>query len=663
MHDDVDQSREALVDPDSGDNNLSKSCVVMKLNQFVRDRRILSHIDSAVRRCNVLVLEAYEFANFHIHRLLREDTPLPILDRNFYYRCVACVGVTNVRPGTIGQELHESALLFDAHRPPGQQRTAAQDLMEIIPDLTITMQTAVYNHLWCNLFQRTGRWLKYHHPHLKKFSALILALVFKAPKRKLVDVKGLRLENPPHSRARPLTAAARHLRLQAREVVDHLRGLCPLVTSKKAMTKSHTLLHLYWMLYQDSERIHQVRCQQILRGEKLKRTPVKRFDLLPRKKSFTPMFIPVHTRQLLLMVTGIRRRDGSCCQFVSSNRRSVADRLAQGRDTEADAIWRTWFNLNSVETKSTQFGYRIITDGVGVTIVMNKPTAHILSTSDATDDPIDISAAPRTQPLMFAGVDPGLTDVVTVAHQKRRDAPPKTKTYVTETSSYSSRKYYEDAKFNASRHRTAKWRAETEDVHLAMRADRDHGSQEGFSTTLRYTLANARMLLEHRMTKGFRNMRFLRTRFKMKAVNAICDLIAPHDKYTVVGYGDWKGVGATPIKRACSGPQRAIKRELLRREREMRCMFVHINEWRTSILNCITYERMENMVARSTVRNRDGQLEERKASKIHKVLHCKNSDMTTWNRDVNASTNILMLLMLRVNGQPRPVEFRRGDAG
>ena len=52
-------------------------------------------------------------------------------------------------------------------------------------------------------------------------------------------------------------------------------------------------------------------------------------------------------------------------------------------------------------------------------------------------------------------------------------------------------------------------------------------------------------------------------------------------------------------------------------------------------------------------------------ARVHKILHCRSSDGTkqcqgggTWNRDVNASRNMLMLLMLVVLGVERPEEFK-----
>jgi hypothetical protein len=57
-----------------------------------------------------------------------------------------------------------------------------------------------------------------------------------------------------------------------------------------------------------------------------------------------------------------------------------------------------------------------------------------------------------------------------------------------------------------------------------------------------------------------------------------------------------------------------------------------------------------------------------KNNKVHKVLHCRNSVGVepvlarcgaTWNRDVNASKNILFLLELWIMGDERPPMFSR----
>jgi hypothetical protein len=156
-------------------------------------------------------------------------------------------------------------------------------------------------------------------------------------------------------------------------------------------------------------------------------------------------------------------------------------------------------------------------------------------------------------------------------------------------------------------------------------------------------------------------MRFV---FKQKAIQEICDMIAPQDEFTIVGFGDWTGPKGTPIKRRFAGPLQEIKRELKRRRESV--LFRTVWEYKTSVLNNQTWERMTNMIAKSWSRDRDKRtMVERKKSKIHKIMHCSTSekgamrpDIMTWNRDVNASKNILMLLRREIRGQERPSQFK-----
>ena len=105
------------------------------------------------------------------------------------------------------------------------------------------------------------------------------------------------------------------------------------------------------------------------------------------------------------------------------------------------------------------------------------------------------------------------------------------------------------------------------------------------------------------------------------------------------------------------------KRELQRRKN---VLFWTMWEYRTSVTCHATGKRLTNMKARSAKYDRDTKtmsLSEKRRS-VHKVLHCRSSDGAkgrhgggTWNRDVNASRNMLMLMMLVVLGVDRPKEF------
>ena len=150
--------------------------------------------------------------------------------------------------------------------------------------------------------------------------------------------------------------------------------------------------------------------------------------------------------------------------------------------------------------------------------------------------------------------------------------------------------------------------------------------------------------------------------FKQKAVSDIASMIAPNGVFTVVGFGDWSGPGGTPIKRRFCGPLQEIKRELARRTES--CLLRSIWEYRTSKVCSVTKTELVNMFAESTTFDRKvGAKVPQPRSRIHKILHCRNSKGAsrlhggTWNRDVNAARNILMLLQLEVRGAARPVEF------
>jgi transposase len=92
-----------------------------------------------------------------------------------------------------------------------------------------------------------------------------------------------------------------------------------------------------------------------------------------------------------------------------------------------------------------------------------------------------------------------------------------------------------------------------------------------------------------------------------------------------------------------------------------------VDECKSSVTCHCCQQRLTNMKADTTKLDRRTGVREVRRSRVHKVLHCKPSDgdvetkrcMTTWNRDINAAKNILMLGMHQVYGWERPSAFRR----
>jgi hypothetical protein len=185
-------------------------------------------------------------------------------------------------------------------------------------------------------------------------------------------------------------------------------------------------------------------------------------------------------------------------------------------------------------------------------------------------------------------------------------------------------------------------------------------------------------LLRHRAEKGYRGLRFTRYVHRQKAIHDICEMVATSGSHTVVAFGDWKGGYKSPVSRRCAGPLQDIKRRLAQRSD---VTLVGIDEFRTSVTCSCCKGRLTNMKAKSKRRRWDGEVIET-YGRVHKVLHCKNSvgisacrglggeaahgrfraQTVTWNRDVNASRNILELVQYAMRGLERPTPFRRCDA-
>lgn len=584
----------------------------MKLNSFCADGtrpQLVCRIRKMVLDMNRVMGEAYEFASLHILRTLDQGVDLlPQIDRNFFYRCIVAVTDNDAKNTTLPDTMVETKTIFDSLRTT---TTAAKiDIREynqIVADATITMATMATNHLWTNLDGRIAKHVKQAYPHLAKLRSSISAAAVD-PKLKNT---GLKAGTPKHD--------------EALHLVQTLRETLRMPTKSRFKTRAHLTLPLY----------HRI-LRQIEESDDASQRKSRRFSLLPAKRNFTVSYMPLSTEMMIVLL-----------------KKAKLDVGFKGRGTEAEkaACWKKYFNLNAVEQRGCTFDGRIVTDGCGVSVQLRReqPSDSLSSPPDGNLTDCRVVWKGRNEyNAVVSGVDPGLSDIVTVASTNG------------ETRSFSSSRFYERAGTKTSNRCTDRWNMETQDL-VSTLISRNTADVEKLKASIASYLAVLPELLAHRAKKGYRSMRFYRYTRRQAAIEEVCDFIAPEDQINIVGFGDWNGQ-AKGIKRKYTGPIRDVKRRLESRDN---VLFLNIAEHRTSKVCHTCNSELCNMKAKTTRWQRDGSKREI-ASRVHKVLHCRNSVKTassevrcgaTWNRDVNASRNMLELAMCKILGYQRPDAF------
>lgn len=630
----VDDGENADPDAVAEADNTVPSVIKMKLSAACDNKRLRSKLNTIVEDMNRVMAEAYLFGNFHIRRILNDaSTAVPTIDRNFYYRCILAVSTTNSRPSTLGPCFAKSVELFDALRPVGSNKVDARDYNQIVADLSILMATMATNHLLMNVSRRVKNYLQWKHPSLRKQHNNIVKAVVHQP-------------NLPLSKVFTSQKASTTVG-QAADVVNELRAWLRNDKKVQFASKAHTLLPLYLHLLTQLEVAKSMHdAAQASEGVVGKRKSFKGrfFTLLPMKAGFTVSHVPISSMMLLkiLKTLGLEKNI-----------------KGDGRHEDPGVYWRRYFNINLVETRNRKFSNRVVTDGFAVGLLMSTRSRIVNPGADA-QTPLedarkayldDLLRSDSLNGLRVVSVDPGFRDVVTISDKNGG------------VRSFSSGRYYHESKVFKSLRYTNRSNAETTSL-----TDWDSNTKSVTEASfVKSYLAALPTLIRHRMDKAYRFLRFLRYVHKQKTVHSIVEMIAPSEPgvKTLVFFGDWKGGSSSPVSRRTSGPIVLIKKELLRRDD---VLFRSVDEYNTSKKDHNTWEDMVHMRAETTTRKRNEDGTRKKTfGKVFSVLHCKNSAVwplvawreTTWNRDVNASKNILMLGLFELLDYARPPAFSR----
>ena len=359
---------------------------------------------------------------------------------------------------------------------------------------------------------------------------------------------------------------------------------------------------------------------------------VRTFTLLPHKHGFTQSHITICNAGL-----------ENTLKYIANELKRANNDVESGLDVKKfeeniDQYWKELFNITKYETKNKKFGYTILTDGKSVVLQMRKPTQPEKIVTEYTEQQYD----------NFLGIDPGIRSLITSYDTNDKVIQVTTREY-----RHKSKMIYACKK----RENWYKRWEHYEEWKLipTIKTSKTLVMKEYF----KYVFPRMQTFTDFHMEKGFRNLNFTSYCRSKATLAKICERISGVSKSTknvktLVGFGDYsqqhglvKSHPTTPILR--------LKRELHRY-----CKVVDIDEYKTS-KTCSSCNKEIELYRNRIQRKKKGVLEPlAKMSNIHSVIRCKNNEckLCCMDRDINASNNILALLLSQYRGEERPLCFK-----
>jgi len=354
---------------------------------------------------------------------------------------------------------------------------------------------------------------------------------------------------------------------------------------------------------------------------------VRTFTLLPHKHGFTQSHITICNAGL-----------ENTLKYIANELKRVNNDVESGLDVKkfeenSDQYWKELFNITKYETKNKKFGYTILTDGKSVVLQMRKPTQPEKIVKEYTEQQYD----------NFLGIDPGIRALITSYDTNDNVIQVTTREY-----RHKSKMIYACKK---RENWYKKW-VHYEEWKLipTIKTSKTIVMKEYF----KYVFPRMQTFTEFHMEKGFRNLNFTSYCRSKATLAKICERISGgKNRKILVGFGDYsqqhglvKSHPTTPILR-------------LKRELHKYCRVVDIDEYKTS-KTCSSCNKEIELYRNRIQRKKMGVLEPiAKLSNIHSVIRCKHNEckLCCMDRDINASKNILGLLLGQYRSEERPVCF------
>ena len=439
------------------------------------------------------------------------------------------------------------------------------------------------------------------------------------------------------------------------------------VTHAKLLNKSINWAYMPWLY----KRLLQIETHNTDPNKKQKKT----FSLMPIR-GLDRCYVSVSNTALREWIYRYRKDENAVgIEIFEKTQHMERKEFFKSFDSESLWYWKQCFDLKKVLRSHNQINFEgpIATDGVGCSITISKPQ-NVQKAKDEEENKVitlqDDNRGADTSIRLFSsaeldasdvvGVDPGRKTLFTSAIEKRDAAGSKQKHHIT---TYSADKWRHMSGGNDAKYKREKWAANVSQAYKDWLL--------GMPSTKVATVAGMQTHVKHLMSKfaqcfkvnGAPKIRRLRMTNYIKQQQSLAKMvnefisqpkaIGSDKKKLIVAFGD------AAFKTA--GPTNKMKKELKRRPD---VTVVDLDEFHTSLMtNCCAFHStspcaVERVGPKHKVLQKDGSV---KSESLYSVTFCKRCSCI-WNRDVNASVNMLCVFHhAQKNGGARHPFFSRSE--
>lgn len=608
-----------------------------------KDFRTTTIIEDVVMRTHKIVINTYQFIKLYLIHLIDTRQKFPSIDNEFVMTCMRVITLKQKTKESKDKLLKDELTMFydNLYKPFNPEKVDGYCLDQVLAFEATKIVTSIENMLESEYIKKINQLVN------NRFNIRNITKKIKESSLTAQEKKSLIFEL--RSEARKFKNDLLNVENDSRESDQQYHQ--EILEFKQCFLPHKSEFDKNFVWYDIKSHTMDYLRHFLILNKWFELNNYKNFNSFPLRSSIRPSYITIDTAALINLFVpaiprGHKRKPG---EVTKTDMNQNVENYKH--------MWSTFFNTNNrcFQKKDYSFHHQIQTDGVGVSIILSKPklikqeTEQIKKKEFEYLDNVNVSTDKK-----IVGIDPGKSDLIYcidenrttfryTANQRRFESGSKKYTF------YMNR----DKRTQIIDGKTVK-QHETELTQFCQKTCDLKKFQEFI---LNKTKINSKLFsfYQESKTRKFKLNRYFNTqKSESNMVNNFRQKFGPPSQ-TIIAFGDYtqgqhqmrgleptKDIGMRRLFRKHGYPVYLIDEDLTSKLCH-RCKCVNEN---------FKYE----------ISHKPKYLGQRR--QVHGLIRCTNGNCgIKWNRDYNASLNILEIAKSLVNGRGRPKAFVRNSTG